>query len=74
MISSLVELAMLVSECAEIQCVFLHRQLASTSKIRRGLRLAYGLACLVQWAYPHTKMFFPIRDLIMSALCIQMYP
>lgn len=70
LISSLVELAMLVSDCAELPCVFLHSQLASTSKIRHGLRLADGVGCLVLWAHPSTKMFFSIRELIISALCI----
>lgn len=70
LISSLVELVMLVSDCAELQCVFLHSQLASTSKFRHGLRLADGVGCLGLWAYPSTKMLFSIRDLIISALCI----
>lgn len=69
LICSLIELAMLVSDCAELQCVFLHSQLASTSKIRHGLRLADGVSCLVLWAYPSTNMFFPIQDSIISALC-----
>lgn len=70
LISSLIELTMFVSDCAELQCIFLHSQLASTSKIRHGLRLADGVSCLVLWAYPSTRMFFPIRDSIVSALCI----
>lgn len=70
LISSLIELTMFISDCAELQCIFLHSQLASTSKIRHGLRLADGVSCLVLWAYPSTKMFFPIRDSIISALCI----